>query len=141
MATPELQDETRRDQDLGRCGGDRMDMPWDVGLVRRGPHADKDVSPTCVDRRRRGPRAHPGPGDAPRRRGELAALVVLALAALRLFDIEALGRSDNAGARQRLGELLDDTGQRLFMLSDALTRAYFSHIRERQALGYDMALA
>ena len=64
-----------------------------------------------------------------------------ALAALRLFDIEALGRSDNAGARQRLGELLDDTGQRLFMLSDALTRAYFSHIRERQALGYDMALA
>jgi uncharacterized circularly permuted ATP-grasp superfamily protein/uncharacterized alpha-E superfamily protein len=60
-----------------------------------------------------------------------------ALAALRLFDVEALSDARSVGAAlDRLRDLLDDTGRRMQALSDALTRAFFSHVKPAQALGY-----
>ena len=63
-----------------------------------------------------------------------------ALAALRLQDIEALGNPDTFDATvDRLRSLVDDTQRRMLALSDALTRAFFSHVKPPQALGYDLS--
>jgi uncharacterized circularly permuted ATP-grasp superfamily protein/uncharacterized alpha-E superfamily protein len=65
-----------------------------------------------------------------------------ALAALRLFDIEALSQTATvAAALDRLRDLLEDTSRRMLALSDAVSRAYFSHVKPPQAVGYDVATA
>lgn len=59
-----------------------------------------------------------------------------ALSAVRLFEIERITSFGDAQAVARLQDLLADVGRELLQLSDAITRAFFSHIKVPQSLGY-----
>jgi uncharacterized circularly permuted ATP-grasp superfamily protein/uncharacterized alpha-E superfamily protein len=64
------------------------------------------------------------------------ALAELILAAIRGAKIDRLDDVHDQTARQELGELLGNLRRQFLALSDAITRAYFSHVRAPYAIGY-----
>ncbi len=69
-------------------------------------------------------------------------IILRLLTDMRLADLNALGRSDNADDHRRRGPLerelkiwMDD----LRMLSDVITRAYLVHVSESRQLGFELA--
>lgn len=64
------------------------------------------------------------------------ALAELILAGIRGAKIDRLDDVHDQTARQELGELLGNLRRQFLALSDAITRAYFSHVRAPYAIGY-----
>jgi uncharacterized alpha-E superfamily protein len=61
-----------------------------------------------------------------------------ALAGIELFDVERVGSTLDRDAMALLEALLGDTRARLSDLSEAITRAYFSHVKTVQSIGYEI---
>lgn len=64
------------------------------------------------------------------------ALAETILASIRGAKIDRLDDAQDQTARQELGELLGNLRRQFLALSDAITRAYFSHVRAPYAVGY-----
>jgi uncharacterized circularly permuted ATP-grasp superfamily protein/uncharacterized alpha-E superfamily protein len=64
-----------------------------------------------------------------------------ALTAVELFDVERVGSTIDRDAMTLLDDLLGGTLGRLSDLSEAITRAYFSHVETVQSIGYEIAPA
>jgi uncharacterized circularly permuted ATP-grasp superfamily protein/uncharacterized alpha-E superfamily protein len=62
-----------------------------------------------------------------------------ALTAIELFDVERIGSAMDRDATAMLTDLLSGTQTRLAELSEALTRAYFSHVETVQSIGFEIA--
>ena len=62
-----------------------------------------------------------------------------ALTAIELFDVERVGSTIDRDAMAMLDDLLGGTQGRLSDLSEAITRAYFSHVETVQSIGYEIA--
>lgn len=62
-----------------------------------------------------------------------------ALTAVELFDVERAGSTVDREAMAMLVDLLAGTQARLADLSEALTRAYFSHVETVQSIGFEIA--
>ncbi|MBC8792029.1 MAG: hypothetical protein C6Y20_10515 [Tagaea sp. CACIAM 22H2] len=60
-----------------------------------------------------------------------------AISAIELFDVERLSSIVDREAVALLDELLGATATRLSDLSEAITRAYFSHVTTLRAIGYE----
>jgi uncharacterized alpha-E superfamily protein len=60
-----------------------------------------------------------------------------ALSAIELFDVERLSSIVDREAMATLDELMAATSARLSDLSEAITRAYFSHVTTVRAIGYE----
>jgi uncharacterized alpha-E superfamily protein len=63
------------------------------------------------------------------------------LAGIELFDVERVGSTFDRAAMAALEALLGDTRSRLSELSEAITRAYFSHVKTAQSIGYEIGPA
>ncbi len=63
------------------------------------------------------------------------------LAGIELFDVERVGSTFDRAAMAALEALLGDTRARLSDLSEAITRAYFSHVKTAQSIGYEIGPA
>jgi uncharacterized alpha-E superfamily protein len=63
------------------------------------------------------------------------------LAAIELFDVERVGSTIDRAAMALLEALLADTRLRLADLSEAITRAYFSHVKTVQSIGYEIGMS
>jgi uncharacterized alpha-E superfamily protein len=62
-----------------------------------------------------------------------------ALTAVELFDVERVGSTIERDSMAMLDDLLGGTQSRLSDLSEAITRAYFSHVETVQSIGYEIA--
>ena len=60
-----------------------------------------------------------------------------AISAIELFDVERLSSIIDRDAVASLEELMGATATRLSDLSEAITRAYFSHVTTLRAIGYE----
>jgi hypothetical protein len=60
-----------------------------------------------------------------------------AISAIELFDVERLSTLVDREAMNALDELMSSTVTRLSELSEAITRAYFSHVTTVRAIGYE----
>ena len=60
------------------------------------------------------------------------------LAGIELFDVERVGSTFDREAMALLEALLGDTRLRLSDLSEAITRAYFSHVKTVRSIGYEI---
>lgn len=76
------------------------------------------------------PRETTHPGRSPEQR-----LMLAALTALRLADVERLAQPDAEGARPHLEELLGRLATELPSLSESITRHYLSHLQTSRHLG------
>jgi hypothetical protein len=70
------------------------------------------------------------PGRSPEQR-----LILSALTAMRLADIEQLARPNGAGVRGDLEQLLTKMNADLPILSDIITSHYLSHLQASRHLG------
>ncbi|HTY67264.1 MAG TPA: circularly permuted type 2 ATP-grasp protein [Alphaproteobacteria bacterium] len=64
------------------------------------------------------------------------ALAETILASIRGAKIDRLDDAQDQSARQEVGELLGNLRRQFLALSEAITRAYFSHVRAPYAVGY-----
>jgi len=64
-----------------------------------------------------------------------------AMSAVELFDVERVGSTLDRDAMAALDDLLGGTRKHLSDLSEAITRAYFSHVETVQSIGYAIAPA
>jgi hypothetical protein len=60
-----------------------------------------------------------------------------AMSAIELFDVERLSSLVDREAMAALDGLMSSTAARLGELSEAITRAYFSHVTTVRAIGYE----
>lgn len=61
------------------------------------------------------------------------------LSGIRAAKLDQLDDPADARARHHLGELLDNLRRQFLALSEALTRAYFSHVRGPHSIGHGLA--
>jgi uncharacterized circularly permuted ATP-grasp superfamily protein/uncharacterized alpha-E superfamily protein len=61
------------------------------------------------------------------------------LSLVRTVKLDGLDNPADPQARDRLAEVMDDLQRQMLALSDAITRAYFSHVRSPYTVGYGLA--